>query len=452
MTLSVADSVDDPENEDRQIDIYPSGLIQNFIFKDNNVAEASKFKYNSWIDVNFRRDSAVSISNDTLKQKSSDSDSGSFKFTQNNYYGYPTRDVLSSISDFRNGLDTKIKTYKLGYKFERYDDFLPYDGNFKKPFDNITSRPGQKELINVLGWTYSDNIIQWGDDYVGNTLYRFMSNVERDFSDSVFHIRTLNYGQAIDGFTTEDSFGIRLDNTLTDIDITNRPAYTILEFEIDYTGPTYSFINGFYGSQPFSLYPPATGFGSPQPYNLIDPVFLPQAFGGTTYSYNDPSYNGKTSYPINHLATNAVVKTEYFYNRAQINFYFAEAIGDAEAGEEDYKYSFRNIKYTEVDMIPFFRYATESRINQSILAPLSAISPQINYSDSEFSLIDSINITETIFETAVNPVIDVSSPFSKGGTFVIDVTALTIIDQVRAIDPEDTDITSSKGSSGISVG
>ena len=279
-----------------------------------------------------------------------------------------------------------------------------------------------------------------------------MSNVERDVSDSVFHIRTLNYGQAIDGFSVEDSFGIRLDNTLTDIDITNRPAYTILEFEIDYTGPTYSFINGFYGSQPFSLYPPATGFGSPQPYNLIDPVFLPQAFGGTTYSYNDPSYNGKTSYPINHLATNAVVKTEYFYNRAQINFYFAEAIGDAGAGEEDYKYSFRNIKYTEVDMIPFFRYATESRINQSILAPLSAISPQINYSDSEFSLIDSINITETIFETAVNPVIDVSSPFSKGGTFVIDVTALNIIDQVRAIAPDDRDITSSKGSSGISVG
>ena len=27
LTLSVADSVDDPENEDRQIDIYPSGLI-----------------------------------------------------------------------------------------------------------------------------------------------------------------------------------------------------------------------------------------------------------------------------------------------------------------------------------------------------------------------------------------------------------------------------------------
>ena len=456
LTLSVADSVDDPENEDRQIDIYPSGLIQNFIFKDNNVAEASKFKYNSWIDVNFRRDSAVSISNDTLKQKSSGSDSGSFKFTQNNYYGYPTRDVLSSISDFRNGLDTKIKTYKLGYKFERYDDFLPYDGNFKKPFDNLTPRPGQKELIDVLGWTYSDNIIQNsganGISYYGNTLYRFMSNIDREESDSVFNVAAANYAQATWGLSYEDGFGIRLDNTLTDIDITNRPAYTIIEFEIDYTGPTYSFINGFYGSQPFSLYPPGTAFGGPQPYNLIDTVFLPQApGGGETYSYNAPNRGWATSYPINHLATNAVVKTEYFYNRAQINFYFNMSLGDDPNGG-NYKYSFRNIKYTEVDMIPFFRYATESRINQSILAPLSAISPQINYSDSEFSLIDSINITETIFETAVNPVIDVSSPFSKGGTFVIDVTALRIIDQVRAIAPDDRDITSSKGSGGVSIG
>jgi hypothetical protein len=249
-----------------------------------------------------------------------------------------------------------------------------------------------------------------------------MSNIDEDDSDEVFHVAAANYAHAIDGFSIEDSFGVRLDNTLTDIDITNRSAYTILEFEIDYTGPTYAFINGFYGSQPFSLYPPGTAFGGPQPYNLIDSVFLPQSIGpvapnGTTYSYifnqviTTPfgSYVLNRSYPINHLATNAVVKTEYFYNRAQINFYFAESIGDAAtASEENYKYAFRNIKYTEVDMIPFFRYATESRVNQSILAPLSAVATPINYSDSEFSLIDSINITETLFETAVNPVINLS--------------------------------------------
>ena len=50
------------------------------------------------------------------------------------------------------------------------------------------------------------------------------------------------------------------------------------------------------------------------------------------------------------------------------------------------------------------------------MAPFSAVAPFIDYSDNEFSLIDSINITETIFETVTNPVINVSS----SGTSVID--------------------------------
>jgi hypothetical protein len=253
-----------------------------------------------------------------------------------------------------------------------------------------------------------------------------MSNIDKDDSDEVFHVAAANYAHATDGFSIEDGFGIRLDNTLTDIDITNRPAYTILEFEIDYIGPTYSTID-FWSGFPFSLYSGTTAFGGPQPYNLIDPVVV----NGVTYSYNDPSRGWPTSYPINHLATNAVVETEYFYNRAQINFYFLEILGD---DTYNHKYAFRNIKYTEVDMIPFFRYATESRINQSILAPLSAVAPPINYSDSEFSLIDSINITETLFETAVNPVINLSgagSIESKGTTLpfrpLVDIRTETAI-------------------------
>ena len=73
-----------------------------------------------------------------------------------------------------------------------------------------------------------------------------------------------------------------------------------------------------------------------------------------------------------------------------------------------YQYKFTNIKYAELDMIPFFRYATESRINQAILAPFNAVAPFIDYTNSDFSLIDNINITETLFETVSNPVINVN--------------------------------------------
>jgi hypothetical protein len=80
---------------------------------------------------------------------------------------------------------------------------------------------------------------------------------------------------------------------------------------------------------------------------------------------------------------------------------------------KEYTNDFKYIKMYEVDAIPFFYYAGEDRINQAIQAPLSAIAPPIDYSDSDFSLIDNINITDTIFETSTNPV-----SVSSGGVVV----------------------------------
>jgi hypothetical protein len=202
--------------------------------------------------------------------------------------------------------------------------------------------------------------------------------------------------------------GIRIDNYLTSFDVSNNgDRYSMIEFEIDYIGPTYSGIYGdFYANPPFTMYPPATAFGGIQSYNLLDPVY----YNGNTYSYifNEIIDNGfgtfiiNRSYPLNHLATSATVKTEYFYNRSEINFYFNVVLGDYDT--IDYRYFFRNIKYTEVDMIPFFMYATESRINQKILAPYAATAPFIDYSENDFSLLDNIIVSETLFETVTNPV------------------------------------------------
>jgi hypothetical protein len=179
----------------------------------------------------------------------------------------------------------------------------------------------------------------------------------------------------------------------------------MIEFEIDYIGPTYSG-EDFYGAPPFTIYPPATAFGGIQSYNLLDPVY----YNGETYSYkfNEVletmfgTFIKNESYPLNHLATNATVKTEYFYNRSEINFYFNVIAGDYNTS--DYRYFFKSIKYTEVDMIPFFMYATESRINQKILAPYASTAPFIDYSENDFSLLDNIIVSETLFETVTNPV------------------------------------------------
>ena len=48
-------------------------------------------------------------------------------------------------------------------------------------------------------------------------------------------------------------------------------------------------------------------------------------------------------------------------------------------------------------MVPFFRYATGSRVTPQIQSPFSSIAPLIQYDNSEFSLIDNISVFESNF-------------------------------------------------------
>jgi hypothetical protein len=105
LTLSVIDDTDS-ENTDRQIDVYPSGLIQNFSFKDENVGFNSAvryvdfMKYNSWINVNYFTSSMTNLFKDSTYH-----DKGlASKRSILNLNGYPTRDVLSSLSNFKTFL------------------------------------------------------------------------------------------------------------------------------------------------------------------------------------------------------------------------------------------------------------------------------------------------------------------------------------------------------------
>jgi hypothetical protein len=57
-----------------------------------------------------------------------------------------------------------------------------------------------------------------------------------------------------------------------------------------------------------------------------------------------------------------------------------------------WKVILNNIKFYEVDMIPFFKYFTENNINNSIQIPLQGIAPYIDYSIYNFEFIDNISI------------------------------------------------------------
>jgi len=139
-----------------------SGLIQNFKFYDTNRSivkssdsplSTSVFSFNSWIDVNYDYTRSVSLGRDfktyePLTGKSTN---------RNNLYGYPTYDILSSASRFRNSFDLNYGLYKLGTKYKIFNDFIGDASAFNEPFSPIQGF----DNFYLAGWTFSyvsDNI------------------------------------------------------------------------------------------------------------------------------------------------------------------------------------------------------------------------------------------------------------------------------------------------------
>ena len=56
-----------------------------------------------------------------------------------------------------------------------------------------------------------------------------------------------------------------------------------------------------------------------------------------------------------------------------------------------------NLQFTEVDMIPFIQLGTESSVNQIIQAPYLAFAPPLNNPNTNFSLINNLNVSESYY-------------------------------------------------------
>jgi hypothetical protein len=134
---------------------YNNGLVQNFLFRDNNKALGGEFKYNSWVDTNFYTYSMTNLFRENLRY---DSNWGVI-LSGGNLKGYPSEDVLSSKSIFRNSFDAETKNYSLGTKWKNYNDFIGLSSFFTYPA-NSTGEPGVEEFLRN-GWTYSVNSIDF---------------------------------------------------------------------------------------------------------------------------------------------------------------------------------------------------------------------------------------------------------------------------------------------------
>ena len=216
-----------------------SSVIQNFKFYDNNRSKIKSsdsqlstavFNFNSWIDVNYDSTRAVTLGRDfrvsePLTKKS---------VNRNNLYGYPTYDILSSASRFRDSNSLDFKLYKLGTKYKVFTDFIGDNSQFNEPFNETDFT----NFINA-GWTYS--YIKPGD-YI---LKRTESLITLGNSAS---IALLNSGVTGDElYITASNTGLILNNNNIGI---NKSRYSVIEFDVI----TYSVVDVNYNYDNYDIY------------------------------------------------------------------------------------------------------------------------------------------------------------------------------------------------------
>ena len=405
-----------------------TGLIQNFTFFDNNIASkvssqtiyngmntSEVFLYQSWIDVNYDSEEAVNIG----KEIQLYDDSSKYEYSLNNLYGYPTSDVLSSVSTFRDSYSFTDRNYKLGTKYKIYTDGIGKASGFNRPFDMNTI--GLKSFIED-GWTFSGS----------------QSNYERssenpDWNSNVSDDLQIKGEELV---ITSTFSGTLLNNINIDIE-TNR--YSIIEY-VAKTYSVYESPNNIAATQSL-LY--QNIFGSigdiiPIPtlhYNNINQFRATQtiSFGpglSFTYTYYSPMLYipvmesvikkyGSTN--VVSLSTSKIKKYEYFFNKPTLSMKFlgSDDIGTTFFGNYQTNVILDDLKYYEVDMIPFFQYFIDSNIYKGVSVPWQGIAPFIDYENSSFSFIDNINIGLGSIQTqqSFSPVSGVGIGISTGGGF-----------------------------------
>jgi len=328
-----------------------SSLLQNVKFYDNNVAVRNSkqsqvlkdiWKFNSYLDVNYSSQSSTTINRDRIYFNSKPNDFSDFVLNQKyglgdttvaNLYGFITEDVLSSESLFRDIDSFNKRKYSLGTKYEIYQDFLGDAGEFAKPFTTDTSL-GNLSGFFASGWTYSDS----GILPVSNTA---TSSIGFTFSRTGNGTFKIEFGE---GNLDVVSF----DNTNINIE-TKR--YSMIEFDI----------------------------------------LSSNALGGIIF-FNFPRFvnengvwSGTDAFPVSNeiqYGINTGTNRIYFYNRPGLDLGIL--------GFGNYILELDNIRFYELDAVPFFQYTTDDYINSQIQVPYQAIAPFIDYDNANFSFVDNI--------------------------------------------------------------
>lgn len=384
-----------------------TGLIQNMNFDSLNVSKKTSketqnlkeiWKYNSWMDLNWNDQSSTNINTDRTYYNNNPSNIGMTNdiYTNNkfglgeysplNLWGLTTDDVLKSESKFRNINNTLIKSYSLGTKWNIFQDYLGNISQFNESFGTSDEWGGLTNFLNN-GWTFS---------YFSAT-------------NSGVNTNTPNIYRTIDGTfkyeAADDDIGILLLNN-NNINI-EKSRYSVIEF--DYlSGPEHvlsfsaseNYVYDFHYLDLFNF--PVFSITDNQSIKWSNIDAFPQKISPV---YSDLSIFSKG---INY--SKGLKKKEFFYNRLgldlglfsmgvytnrefYVDIFSSTLVSEPNGGSQSYHFELDNIKFYEVDMIPFFNYTTEEYINSDIQVPYFGRSPKINLTDSDFNFLENTNLS-----------------------------------------------------------
>jgi len=344
-----------------------SGLIQNFSFNDADLKnDGYVHSYNSWIDVNYFTSSTVTIGRNETSYQDLDQFLINFsgavgEYSLENFYSSPTKDVLSSTSVLRNHGFSGTSKYSLGWKINEYDNYLEEIGEFNNYYNTTAGLSGSNLSDRFrIGLR---NFINDGWTYSSASFGGFVSAYPYDFVSN----KPNNIG-------------------VLELKANNLIPYTIL----DNTNITNNFKKLRYSYVSFDY--------------IQNPTFSFSRL--TTSNTQSPLLNDSFLNLNERRVTNI---KEYFFNRRGLDLLVISLTLDSPIID--------NLKFVQTNSIPFIFLGTESRITQKVQVPLGSVAPPIDYNDSNFSLIDSLIITETAFDSISVPsvVITPSGPGSLAG-------------------------------------
>jgi hypothetical protein len=345
-----------------------TSVIQNMDFNSNNISKTTSieslntedvFIYNSWIDVNYSDQSAVNIGRPQTKINEASRKS----FSENNLYGYPTDDILSSESKFRDSYTLTVRDYKLGNKWKLFNDYVGESSKFTEYFGTSSE---DTQLFIDQGWTFSN----YNLDSI--KFSRTDDDGTKDITGEELKVEAILKGGVLD--ISQPSFNVDSRN----LENLEKNRYTVVEFDL----------------VTHSIAPKeetVTIFGLPAPYepfihfNNINKIKRSiQGFTTEIPTEYLPIYKN-----IEHTETKNKRKVEFFFNKRNLSMNFT---GSGVSNMIKSEYILNNLKIFETDMIPFFQYFIDVNINKSIQIPFQGIAPYIDYEDSDFLFIDNINI------------------------------------------------------------